>query len=413
MRNTMKVAKWEVKRNLKNKSFLIGMFLTPLLMLGGYFIFQWIGSTDVPDDDAAVLLVHDELGVFEQLEAIVAEQSLSLELEQSDLLESEAEEVLTDKENMAYMAIDKRILDNATVPVYTSEDMGEWFNYDIQALAEPIQQIRLAQLSLSEEELAMVTEGVQFEEHVEGTLDEGTANEEDTEAANILENLVPGIFAGIILLSIVFTGMMIFQSASQEKKDKIAEIILSSVKPEELMQGKIIGYFVLGIIQVAVFLALVMPVAVWKIDFPIIEYLLTPKLLLLLLIAVLGYLLFAAIFVGIGATMADISTAGNFQGMIMMLPFLPVLFIGPVIEDPSGFMAQLGSYIPFSAPGVLLLRLSFLETWPWMEIGIALLILAISVWFFMKMAGRIFKTGILMYGKNATPKEIWKWMFID
>src|SRR5699024_6251477 len=170
-----------------------------LLMLGGYFIFQWIGSTDVPDDDAAVLLVHDELGVFEQLEAIVAEQSLSLELEQSDLLESEAEEVLTDKENMAYMAIDKRILDNATVPVYTSEDMGEWFNYDIQALAEPIQQIRLAQLSLSEEELAMVTEGVQFEEHVEGTLDEGTANEEDTEAANILENLVPGIFAGIIL----------------------------------------------------------------------------------------------------------------------------------------------------------------------------------------------------------------------
>lgn len=125
MRNTMKVAKWEVKRNLKNKSFLIGMFLTPLLMLGGYFIFQWIGSTDVPDDDAAVLLVHDELGVFEQLEAIVAEQSLSLELEQSDLLESEAEEVLTDKENMAYMAIDKRILDNATVPVYTSEDMGE------------------------------------------------------------------------------------------------------------------------------------------------------------------------------------------------------------------------------------------------------------------------------------------------
>lgn len=259
----------------------------------------------------------------------------------------------------------------------------------------------------------MVTEGVQFEEHVEGTLDEGTANEEDTEAANILENLVPGIFAGIILLSIVFTGMMIFQSASQEKKDKIAEIILSSVKPEELMQGKIIGYFVLGIIQVAVFLALVMPVAVWKIDFPIIEYLLTPKLLLLLLIAVLGYLLFAAIFVGIGATMADISTAGNFQGMIMMLPFLPVLFIGPVIEDPSGFMAQLGSYIPFSAPGVLLLRLSFLETWPWMEIGIALLILAISVWFFMKMAGRIFKTGILMYGKNATPKEIWKWMFID
>jgi ABC-2 type transport system permease protein len=130
----------------------------------------------------------------------------------------------------------------------------------------------------------------------------------------------------------------------------------------------------------------------------------------LLFISILGYLLYAALFVGIGATMADISTAGNFQGMVMMLPFSPFLFIAPIFSDPSGFWAQIGSYIPFTSPGVLILRLSLLEEWPWVEIIIGIGILAVSVWVFMKLAGKIFKIGILMYGKNATPGEIWKWI---
>src|SRR5690625_6432895 len=102
---------------------------------------------------------------------------------------------------------------------------------------------------------------------------------------------MPGSFAGIILFSIVISGMMIFQSASQEKKDKIDEIILSSLTPNELMQGKIIGYFVLGIIQVFVWLGFAIPIVIWKFDLPIFEYLFVPELAILLLIAILGYLL--------------------------------------------------------------------------------------------------------------------------
>ena len=88
-----------------------------------------------------------------------------------------------------------------------------------------------------------------------------------------LERMIPGIFAGIILFSIVMTGMMIFQSASQEKKEKVAEIILSSLTPTELMQGKIIGYFVLGITQVIVWLVVALPAVMWRFDIPLIEVL--------------------------------------------------------------------------------------------------------------------------------------------
>src|SRR5699024_9452002 len=141
-----------------------------------------------------------------------------------------------------------------------------------------------------------------------------------------IKRLVPGVLAGIILFSILISGMMIFQSASQEKKDKIAEIILSSITPNELMQGKIIGYFVLGLIQVFIWIGIALPVFAWQSDFPIFEYIFVPELIILLLIAILGYLLFAALFVGIGATIEDVSTSGNFQGMVLMLPFLPIVF---------------------------------------------------------------------------------------
>src|SRR5699024_10440557 len=130
-----------------------------------------------------------------------------------------------------------------------------------------------------------------------------------------------------------------------------------------LMQGKIIGYFALGIIQVIVWLGLASPIVLWKIDIPIFKYLLVPELAVLLLIAILGYLIFASLFVGLGATIEDVSTSGNFQGLVFMLPFLPFMLVGPVFTDPSGIVAKVGSYIPVTAPGILLIRLTIMEDW--------------------------------------------------
>ncbi|MEC2326739.1 ABC transporter permease, partial [Lederbergia lenta] len=203
----------------------------------------------------------------------------------------------------------------------------------------------------------------------------------------------------------------ILHSASQEKKEKVAEIILYSFTPSVLIQGKIFGYFLLGITQVFVWLVFLIPLVIWKMDIPLLEYLLVPELLLFLFIAFAGYFLFAAIFVGIGATVEELTATSNFQGMIMMLPFLPFLFIAPIMSDPSGLIAKIGSFIPITSPAILLVRLSMLEEWPWTEVIISLIILLASIWLFMKLAGKIFKIGILMYGKNATPKEIWKWMW--
>ncbi len=402
----MKVAKWEIKRNLKNKSFIIGLFLTPILILGFGFLGSLFGGSD--DDAATNVFINDELGIYDLVEEISEQFELDWTINLTDLTEDELQEELENSENTAYIFFNADALENGVIPVYTSEDISSDFSTNVQLLTGPIQQMRIAQLDLTEEELNIITNGIVFEET--SADDYQVSGEESVITENPMEKLVPGIFAGIILFAIVVTGMMIFQSASQEKKDKIAEIILSSVTPGDLMQGKIIGYFVLGIIQVAVLLLFVVPFAATKIDEPIIEYLLVPETLLLVVIAILGYLLFSSIFVGIGATMADMSTSGNFQGMVMMLPFLSFVLAGPVLGDPSGIVAKVASYIPFTSPGVLIMRLTILDEWPWIEIIIALVILVISILLLMKLAGKIFKVGILMYGKNATPGEIWKWI---
>ncbi|MBD8067832.1 ABC transporter permease [Bacillus sp. PS06] len=409
MRNSLKVAKWEMKRNLKNKSFIIGLFLTPLLFLGFMFIGTLFGDSD-GEEPATLVLIKDEIGVMDALEETVTSHQLNLEIEPTNNAVEAVIEELTEMENTAFILFDTSSFETGMFTVYSSEDMNPFFMNQVQMLETPLKSLQMKQLGLTDEELVAVSKGMVFEE---AAVDEVSVEEEKVSPSvgeDLIKRAVPGAFAGIILLSIVFSGMYIFQSASQEKKDKVAEIILSSLTPGELMQGKIIGYFGLGMVQAIVFLGFGIPIALWKLDLPLFEYLLVPELLLYIVIAILGYFLYAALFVGVGATMADMTTAGNFQGMVMMLPFLPFVFIGPIVGDPSGIFAQIGTYIPFATPGVLLLRLTLLDSWPWLEIIISLVILVVSIWLFMKLAGKIFKTGILMYGKNATPKEIWKWI---
>ncbi|QVY61909.1 ABC transporter permease [Cytobacillus gottheilii] len=401
MRNSMKVAKWEFKKNVKNKSFIISLLITPLMFIIFYSLPNLLDSFE-SEPEAPTVYIQDDLQIWESMGALVEAQGIEWDTE----ITSENQESILDEvqnnENTAYIVFDEQALEEGLLTVYTNESMEGEFSQEVNILLQPLQQFRISQLELSDEVAAYIARDISINQtEMSQNTDEGT---------DPLTRLVPGIFGGVILFSIVMTGMMVFQSASQEKKEKVAEIILSSLKPTELMQGKIIGYFAVGMSQVLVWVIILLPFLLWKSDFPIAEYLFVPETLFFVFISILGYLLFAAIFAGIGATFEDVDTTSNFQGFVFMLPFVPLLFIGPVLSDPSGIIAQIGTYFPLSSPGVLLMRLSMLDSWPWVEIGISLAILIASIWICMKLAGKIFSIGILIYGKNASLKEMVKWL---
>ncbi|QHS23690.1 ABC transporter permease [Virgibacillus sp. MSP4-1] len=414
MRNSMKVAKWEYKRNMKNKSFIISLFLTPLLFLVFFNLPLLFDNDDEAENAGPQIHIYDELGVWSEVKSQLPEEQTE-NWQEIDAFKSEEEIIqeLEKEENTAYIMLTEEVLKSGAVHVYMSEDLNENTVFQANILEHPLLAHKLADMGLTSEQAQIAASGITFEPVTPESASQTQTSENEGQRQSqeeLLERVVPVAFAGVILFSILITGMMIFQSASQEKKEKVAEIVLSSLTPEELMQGKIYGYFALGITQVAAWMILILPFLAWRVDIPFLEYLLVPELFLLIFIAIAGYLLFASIFVSIGATVEDMNSTSNFQGMLFMLPFLPAIFIGPIMSDPSGIIAQVGTYFPITSPGVLLVRLAMLEEWPWIEIIIAIAILIVSIWVFMKLAGKIFKTGILMYGKDATPKEIWKWI---
>ncbi|MGD6842850.1 ABC transporter permease [Bacillus infantis] len=383
---------------MKNKSFVISLLLTPLSFLL-FAILPSVMDHFQDEPEPVNVIIKDELGLWNGTEGILA--GLDWDIELTDAPESEILGKLETAENTVYIPLTENELDAGLFPIYKSEGVPDDVLQQAILLEQPLRAFQLSQLALNEEELAAVSQNISFE----------AIEAKDTAAGeDLYERLIPGITAGVVLFSVVISGMMIFQSASQEKKDKIAEIMLSSLTSGELMQGKIIGYFTLGIIQVAVWLLFVIPAASWRLDVPLIQYLAVPETLVLMLFAILGYLLFAAVFAGMGATVEDVNSASNFQGFILMLPFAPLLLIKPVLSDPEGIIAIAGSYIPFTAPGVWIMRLSVMEEWPWVELLLAAAVLLASIILLMKAAGKIFKVGILMHGKNATPQEMWKWL---
>ncbi|MBH0165523.1 ABC transporter permease [Fictibacillus sp. 7GRE50] len=414
MRNSWKVAKWELKRNMKNKSFIISLLLTPLLFIVFASFPTLLEKLEgEPDSENVTVYVKDELNLFDEVNGLVKSQDLSWKMEEVTGDSKKLLKEIESSENQAYVALTDNAVKTGEVKVFTSNEMPDTFSSEVQFLQEPLRQVKFDQLNLSPEVVQSITKGIEIKSEEASTqTDSGSLNPSDKQSADdsSMERIIPGAFAGIVLFSIVMTGMMIFQSASQEKKEKVAEIVLSSVTPGDLMQGKIIGYFILGLVQVGTWLLLVVPIAAWRYELPVMEYLFVAELLLLLAISIAGYLMFAAIFVGIGATVEDMTATSNFQGIVMMLPFLPLIFLGPILANPSGIIAQVATYFPLTSPSILILRLSLLDEWPWVEIIIALVILLASIWLLMKLAGKVFKTGILLYGKNATPSEIWKWL---
>src|SRR5690625_1295927 len=233
MRNTMKVAKWEIKRNMKNKSFIISLFLTPLIFL--FFAVVPGLFSDSDDVEPIDVFVKDELQLIDELRAAVEQNDfLDWKVQETELDEASILTRVKNSDRIVYIPLTSTALDEGLIDVYTSEDIEDEFMNQVGFIEEPLRRLQFEELGLSAEELEVISRGIAFESHVEGSDDADEVSIADpTEDTDSLKRVIPGAFAGIILFSIVISGMMIFQSASQEKKDKIAEIILSSLTPNE------------------------------------------------------------------------------------------------------------------------------------------------------------------------------------
>lgn len=399
MNKTLIVSKWEIKKNITNKAFLISIAITPLIAIIFGFLPGFIESLD--SNDPYNIYIVDEIGVFNYLDDYLDHENFNLIKYNDELhgdLDSLRDRVIKESRSH-FIVLNEEGFINHEFEMYIGDDSfvdAEVLNV---ALNNILREYKISNLDMDRSDIEYVLSDISIKQS-------SLVLEDD----DILRRLIPGILAGLILFSSFISGTMTYNSATQEKRDKMTEVLLSSMKPVHLMQGKIIGYFVLGLIQVMVWAIIAFIVASVRIDISIVEYLFVRELPLMLLFALLGYLLFSSVFVSMGATVNDIYTAGTFQSLIFLLPMLPFFFIGAIINNPNGMVATVGSYFPLTTSGVMVFRLVLSSEIPRYEIIISLIILIVSTIIIMKLAGKIFKTALLMYGKNPSLKEIFKWV---
>ncbi|NLM25540.1 MAG: ABC transporter permease [Firmicutes bacterium] len=393
MKQTWKIAKWEITRNLTNKQFIIGLLLTPLIFI--VFAGLPIILEKVNQPSQVTYLVVDQIGVLPVLDSLVPEYIVL----EAEVTEEAAQAKLQDKKAFAYIVIPENFIETGTARLVYNE-----LNFEVNKLIETgltsiLQQKRLQLTDLDPNQLSYLTAQASLQSQAM----------EKAKVPGFEQIIVSLVFLLFIFMLIFSSGTMLMMSAVQERRDRMAEVVLSSIIPTDLMQGKILGHFILGLIQLIFWISLSLPAVVFLTDFPIWTALQETNLLLLGFFGIFGYLIFAALFVGMGATMEDLQSAGNTQGFVIMLPMLSMLFIGPVVGNPHGVVSKFASYFPFTSPIIMVVR-TLMTTVPTWQILLSAAILILTTLLIAKMAAKIFRVGMLMHGKNATPKEIIKWL---
>lgn len=303
---------------------------------------------------------------------------------------------------------------------YTSES-GQ-MKADLQtALQAALQHVKVQYITkgmLNEEQIAALNAPVQIDavkSAAEDGAKEGPGDNGGAEPGAI--NYVV-VYALIILffMTITMTGNMIASEVTAEKSSRIMEILITSVSPLAQMFGKIIGMFFIGLLQIFVFAAVIavnvslpynQPVlADFNLDLSQIR---VEVLVLGLVFYILGYFLYATLFAAIGSLVSRTEELGQAVMPITMLS-LVAFYIGIFsLSSPDSMLLKISSYIPFVSPVSMIVRIGVGTTPVW-EIALSLLILAAAIFLFGWLSAKIYRTGVLLYGKRPTLKELRKAM---
>ena len=413
----------EYLNKIRNKSFIIMTFVSPLIVVAFALIIGFL--TDVNSkSNAKDILILDESGLFGT--TFTDTETIHYEyLKDKSLQEARAEVLETSKYGLLYIPKEE----TAQKAFYSEESPSlSLVNELTGALEKTLFQYNLTQKGIDKAEIDSARTKITLQM-------ENFTGEKTSEFDNVMKIAIGGVAGYLIFMFIIIYGNMIMRSVIEEKTNRIVEIIISSVKPFQLMLGKIIGTSLAGITQFAIWLVIggvlfALAPSLFQVDtptatqamaatesyseisniitalyhFPFLE---TSGVFLLFFVG--GYLLYSSLYAMVGA-MVDNETDTQQFLMPILIPLMLAFYVGmfSVIEEPHGTISVVFSYIPLTSPVVMLMRIPFGVAW-W-EVLISLLLLYITFFLVIKIASKIYRIGILMYGKKPTYKEVWKWL---
>ncbi|WP_028663901.1 ABC transporter permease [Runella zeae] len=444
MKNIFLVLKREYLVRVRKKSFIIMTFLTPILIAAFYGIIVWAAVGSFKNERKTIQVI-DQSGLFK--DKFKSDKNTTFEFINQPI--SEAQKKLKGKEGNLLVFIPANIMEQPKgLQIYSEKNIGPM----LQGRIEKIVQQELRNIKLSK---AGITQ--QVIEEANQNVDAQTFNLDDegkTRSSSTMAAYVAGYAAAFLLyIFILIYGAGVMQGVMEEKSNRIIEVIISSVKPFHLMMGKILGVAAVGLTQFLLWGVLTFGVtSATQTLFGFNRFTATEEVLnqqtaqadpelkkeieksqsntlktindfsasaqSLPLVQIFvcflfyflgGYLLYSSLYAAIGASVENQQEAGQFTFPIMLPIIAAIFFAQLAINQPDGSLAFWTSMIPFTSPVVMMARIPFgVPAW---EIALSMVLLVLGFVGTTWLAARIYRVGILMYGKKVNYKELSKWIF--
>ena len=425
----------EYRNRVVKKSFLWMTFLTPVLMAALIVVPIWLAS--IKDDEDRVVAVVDQTGLYVELfDGLECEDCVFEVVGEAPELRFDTSIFPEESEYMAFVIIDDDLSVGANaVTIYSQKQFPSSVRRFIEsALENYVEEQKLASYNIPKLKEMIDDARVDVRAKTYKLSDEGVTSS-DSDIASIV-----GILATMLIYMFIFvSGSQVMNSVVQEKVNRIVEVMVCSVRPWELMWGKIIAVGLTCLTQMVLWAVLTMMIVgvamgvmgidmsglqggpaagmavemqevsalgehfevLWSIDWGFVA-------VMFLVYFVGGYLLYSSMFAAIGASVDNESDTSQFMTPITII-VLFALYAGMYsAENPDGPLAFWCSMIPFTSPIVMMVRVPF--DVPMWQLGLSLGLLALTIVGTIWLSAKIYRVGILMYGKKPTVKEIVKWI---
>jgi ABC-2 type transport system permease protein len=382
----------------------LGFLLVPILMNGGSDSERRLALVDATGVMAPLVTPGLEAAGF-QVELVAPGSSEALQLEAQ--LESEALGVA--------LFLDEETLARGEATLRAKKAPSSLRRLGIQqSVTQGALALRLSQ-SAEGAELARLLQGGGLRlELLEG--------ESASEGERGLAMATGFLGAFILYMVLIIYGSMVLRAVLEEKTGRIVEVILSSMRPWELLLGKIVGVGAVGLTQLAIYAAFVLLLSLVGVPgglpflpegglpFDLASVLPSGGVLAFFLLCFLGgYFLFASLFAAVGAMCSTEEEAQQLQFPIIMLVVVPIAFMMPVLENPNATSSVALSLFPFFTPILMFARVAASDVPLW-QTGLSVILMVATLGLTARVAGRIYRTGILMQGKRPTLPELWRWV---
>ena len=433
------VIKREYTTRVKSKGFVVSLFLMPVLMCGLVFLSSFLAIMEDKTKEMRKLAVIDETGeIFTEMQAAIAGHStfqhkgeLVYQLHEASATTEEERTALRERLNTkdlyAYLEIPKDVFANGEVRFYARTAT----NFEVQSalrriISDIVRDRRFAESGYSRSEVSQLMRSVRFNAYaVKGSRGKDGEAQVESPIETGARLGLGYLLVFVLYLFVIIYANSVMRSVLEEKTTRIVEVIVSSVKPHQLLLGKLVGvcsvcltmfaiWVLFGVLLVMNIKPLLGIFGIESLPIQFIQVVETVKassaeiLTYFFVYFIIGFFMYSTLYAVVGAICSSEEEAQQTGGPLTMLIVVPFILMFQLFRIPDSTVSVLLSHVPFFSPILMFMRINVLMPPLW-EILLNILLMCATVLMVTLVSGKIYRVGILMYGKRPTLRQLWQW----